>query len=149
VVASCGGAFWLAGVPLAKKMALLIRSKIMGDKANIVMRYGPNKDIFFYGHLAGEDYVKAAQRALAMKWRWDDPAYLARIVWDEFCGEVGDETGYGISLGPRDNEHPYLIIDMPRQRVLLQKEREYDKEGGAVLQEWTFEEFIADPLDSL
>lgn len=90
----------------------------MGDRGNIVIDYGKGKKIYFYTHWKGSDIRAILYRALARKQRWDDPAYLARIIFSELIrGDEGGETGYGIAPYEIDNEHPLLIVDTVNRRV--------------------------------
>ena len=118
----------------------------MGDRANIVIQYEKGERIYFYGHWNGEGYASALQLALAKRWRWDDPAYLARIIWDEFCPRPGTETGFGISPYLCDNEHPILVVDVGAKEV--RTEAEPDAKTAPwypVGRRWTFEEYVALP----
>ena len=120
----------------------------MGDRCNIVMKQEGNEGyVFFYGHWSGSDFVHAVQRALKKKWRWDDAAYLARIIWDEFCLERGQETGFGIATRLIDNEHDLCVIDVEKKLVTRCKENTSSRSGrdcdiGASVQSWSFDEFI-------
>lgn len=97
----------------------------MGDRGNIVIQEAPGKRVYLYTHWSGSDIAKTAKRALARKQRWNDPAYLARIVFCEMIGhdDVGalqGETGFGISTGLCDNEHPILVVDVEHQSVFYE-----------------------------
>lgn len=97
----------------------------MGDRGNIVIRQqspsGERTHIYFYTHWEGTHIPKTLQKALDRgKSRWDDPAYLSRIIFCELIKEdVMSTTGYGISLSPPDNEHKYLVVDMDNLEVTL------------------------------
>ena len=106
----------------------------MGDRGNIVMDYGENQQIFFYTHWHGSDIQSILQASLMRAKqgdRLDDAPYLSRIIFCDLCqGEERDLTGFGITPYACDTEHPYLIVDLPNQRV---------RRDGSV---WTFEEYI-------
>ncbi len=121
----------------------------MGDRANICIQYEKGERIYFYGHWSGEDYAQALQRALAKHWRWDDEAYLSRIIWDEFCPTDmrGEETSFGISPFICDNEHPILVV-IPSRRVVL-REAYVTSYRNLPAKEWTFDEYVALPLDRM
>lgn len=107
----------------------------MGDRGNIRVRYEGHDDVFvhFYTHWRGSALPQTLHAALAKRWRWDDPAYLARIVFCEMVrGYEGSETGYGIGLGILDNEHPIVTVDT--------KERRVEVEGFG---SWTYDEYVA------
>lgn len=91
----------------------------MGDRGNIAIEED-GKRIYFYSHWSGSELPEIVRRAIARKWRWDDPPYLARIIFCELVkGNEGEETGYGISLGICDNSHPIIVVDMNKQSVTL------------------------------
>jgi hypothetical protein len=93
----------------------------MGDRANIVMHFDDGGQVWFYTHWAGSELAETLQAALKRgESHWDDPAYLARII---FCEMVRDDidglTGYGISTSEQDNEHPYIHVDTTTQTVQI------------------------------
>lgn len=114
----------------------------MGDRGNIVLeglqREHPNASparLFFYTHWGGSELPQILAAALdspAGRARWADESYLARII---FCRlvEPGDdpETGFGLSLAPVDNDHPYVRVNLAARTVTI------------ATCEWTYEEYIA------
>lgn len=114
----------------------------MGDRANIAIQYQDGKRVYFYGHWSGEDYAHALQRALAKRWRWDDESYLARIIWDEFERQQGEETSYGIAPYAPDNEHPILVVDVAKQEIRTEGDGRGFLEVRVGLS-WTFEQYLA------
>lgn len=118
----------------------------MGDRGNIVMRYNsdPKQDVYFYTHWSGSQIPRILQTALGRRLRWDDPAYLARII---FCtlvkGREGEETGFGIATTPCDNEHDYLVVDLETARVTrVSRKADMVCDGEIVGGPWTYEEFL-------
>lgn len=93
----------------------------MGDRGNIVIRQGKTNadDVWFYGHWSGSVMGQVVRDALAKGWRWTDPSYLARIVFDELTkGHQGEETSFGISASIGDNDgYPVIVVDVPQQSV--------------------------------
>lgn len=92
----------------------------MGDRGNIVVRQSdsPSDDVWFYTHWSGSEIKETVQSALARQQRWDDPPYLARIIFCELVkGNEADEAGFGISTRLQDNEHPILFVDIPNKVV--------------------------------
>lgn len=92
----------------------------MGDRGNIVVRQsaGTNKsDVWFYGHWNGYRLEESVRESLARKARWNDPSYLARIIFNDFQKDDRWETGFGISTVLQDNEYPIVIVDIPAQVV--------------------------------
>jgi hypothetical protein len=119
----------------------------MGDRGNIVIRYEDGSDIYFYSHWGGTELPRTLAEALnstAGRARWNDEPYLARIIFDHVTGLEGGETGYGISPYLTDNEHPILLVNVNAQRV----ERHNGDGVGTPEKTWTFEEFIAEQLNS-
>lgn len=126
----------------------------MGDRGNIVVRSSQSNrdDVWFYGHWSGYRLEHTVQTALAKKWRWDDSAYLARIIFDEFTKDShGKETGFGIATSVCDNEYPIVVVDAGKQRVFTIEEKELA--DGRVPDEYepskpeSFAEFIERKLE--
>lgn len=114
----------------------------MGDRGNIIIE--PNGSTFtaplyMYTHWRGSGIQQILQSALKRgKGRWNDPSYLARIIFNELTkGCEMEETGFGLSNSLGDNEHPLLWVDMKTRKVRR------TEECGSPLSEWGFEEFIA------
>ena len=89
----------------------------MGDRGNIhwidVIGVDGEEDkgFYFYTHWGrshlGEVLADALERGRS---RWDDPSYLARIVFSEMTkGQEQDLTGYGISTWLGDGDVTYTI----------------------------------------
>lgn len=124
----------------------------MGDRANIVMelKTGYEEDrpyglIFLYTHWGGTDLPGTLQTALKRRERWDDESYLTRIIFSEMIrGQERSETGFGISLRPSDNEHPYLRVNPDKQTVTVDFDpvRKYHNQPN---RKFTFEKFVAIP----
>lgn len=109
----------------------------MGDRGNIELIFADHADhIFFYTHYDGSRVLHILRRALRKRWRWDDPTYLARIIFCELVkGSEADETGYGIGLSICDNEHPIPKVFLNEQRVVYQG------------QNWSFDGFCRAVFD--
>lgn len=83
----------------------------MGDRSNIVIQDGGRENrVYLYSHWRGQSVLKSAVHGLRSG-RVDDPAYLARIVFQHMLDGDKGETGYGISTTIQDNEHPILVIE--------------------------------------
>ena len=90
----------------------------MGDRANVAI-YASEKDlpVVLYTHWGGHELAQDVADAIARQQRWDDPSYLARIIFCEMMpvNQHEEETGFGISVGCLcDNEHPIIFVDMIR-----------------------------------
>jgi hypothetical protein len=93
---------------------------IMGDRANVYVKgYGDEPGVYLYTHWTGTELPATVQRALARGTdRWDDNAYLTRIVFAEMIrDELDATTGYGISTRFCDGGDRIIILDCGNQTV--------------------------------
>jgi len=105
----------------------------MGDRANIQMLNEEDKSVYLYTHWRGSELPGILQRALAKRWRWNDDAYLARIIFCEMVkGSETGETGFGISASLGDGDDRILIVDARWGRVQVA-----GRGAG-----WSFEEYL-------
>jgi len=102
----------------------------MGDRGNIKVG-----KVYLYTHWGGSNLKTVLKKALSRKQRWNDEAYLTRIIFCEMIIEeeqgLNEETGFGISTKIQDNENPILEVDVEHQEI---------KENGEIIN--SFEEFI-------
>ena len=92
----------------------------MGDRGNICIRYEDGGEIYFYTHWRGSAIKGILQSSLSKHWRWDDPPYLARIIFcDMIDGSEKEETGYGISPYVGDNSHPIVYVNTKDQTIQI------------------------------
>lgn len=110
----------------------------MGDRANIVVRetwpndLGDSEAVFLYTHWSGTELPEVLRRALAKRWRWNDPPYLARVVFEEMIAVYpATETGFGVSTRLGDNEYDLLVLR--EERVYLLSESAYNESGFSYL----------------
>jgi hypothetical protein len=93
----------------------------MGARRNIAItsKTEPGRAIYLYSHWGGPDMHVVLQHALKRgQDRWDDPPYLTRIIFSEMIkDEVLQNTGYGISLEPWDEQYPTIIVDTKSKTV--------------------------------
>lgn len=92
----------------------------MGDRANIKIVVEKDKPaLFLYSHWNGAKLPKLLQDALRFaKGRWTDPSYCIRILIDQVAKDGrGQETGWGLSFSPDDNEHNLLVVDIEARTV--------------------------------
>lgn len=114
----------------------------MGDRGNVYVHDGDKPGVYLYTHWAGSELAETVQTALRKRWRWDDAAYLARIIFCEMVKESPmDETGYGISTGICDNEHPIIDVDTEAQKVRAW----WPEDPKKIIAVLSFEDFIACP----
>jgi hypothetical protein len=127
----------------------------MGDRANIFVADddydgGPPLGVYLYAHWGGEALPLLLQGVLSRGLRWDDPSYLARLIFCEMVrGDERGEDGYGISASLGDNEHSITVVDCGKQRVSFCSENVFVAEGiePAAIVSWTFDEYVALPED--
>jgi hypothetical protein len=100
----------------------------MGDCANVVF---PSEagNVFLYTHMRGTQLPSIVKRALAVRNYWDDPAYLARIVFQSMLGLFREGvlilpkkgpyrwSGFGIGTRITENQWPLLVLDCTVQQV--------------------------------
>lgn len=91
----------------------------MGARTNILLDYGEGKQICFYSHWGGEDLPEVLKSALVRgKSRWDDPYYLARIIFSEMIkDDVLGLTGFGIQPDVEEEEYETLYVDLRKRTV--------------------------------
>lgn len=114
----------------------------MGDRAMVKIQDGKNPGVYLYTHWGGLELEEDVRHALARNARWNDPAYLARIVFNEMEGDShGQEDGLGIQVSPQsDLEHPLIVVDTGAQRVRLHPCPMGEPDESAVLAECSMEE---------
>ena len=113
----------------------------MGDRANVQV-VSDDDSVFLYSHWGGTELLFVLQNALSRRVRWDDHAYLARIIFGEMVkDDVLGELSYGISSSPPDGGDRTLRVDCVDQTVSWVDAYEPDEPAHVV---FTFEEFIED-----
>lgn len=120
----------------------------MGDRGNIVIRFDSNttpKDIYLYTHWKGRQIGKILAKVLSRKERWNDPSYLARIIFQTMLNRDEGENGFGIAPYLCDNEHPLLIVDTENQQVYYSKEA--TPNIAIKNKKWSFSEFVDEIYD--
>lgn len=115
----------------------------MGDRANVAIYDWSDDAVVLYTHWGGTELPLKVQKALAREQRWDDGAYLARIVFDAMTeGEYGSETGHGILANAlSDNSWPVLVLDTKTQRIAARDEAGWKGQVGPS-EGLSFAEFI-------
>lgn len=90
----------------------------MGDRGQVKLIF-KGGEIYFYSHWGGTEILQQVQQAIAKRWRWDDPEYLARIIFDCIKGnDTTSETSYGIGMWVHgDLEHPLVCVDLEGNKV--------------------------------
>lgn len=122
----------------------------MGDRANAVVldSFKEPEAVFLYSHWAGTELPDTVRTALAKEWRWDDSAYLARIVFDQMIGDAqGEETSYGIATRPPDNEYDFIVLRPSTSRLYRVPEEHWKAHGFTELDglpSISFEDFVSE-----
>lgn len=100
----------------------------MGNRANVAVQESEGKRVYLYTHWQGQELPETLRRALARNQRWDDPQYLARIIFCEMVkGNEASDTGFGITACVHDGESRVILVDCEKQEVSLE-----GKEGTGV-----------------
>lgn len=116
----------------------------MGDRSNIVVVDHKGDRVWLYGHWMGEDSINVVRDVLGRHARWDDPAYLARMLFNKMTeGDEQGETGYGIATYMCDNEHPVIVLDTRDQTVTLEDSKTWGEPLEPITPAVPFETFIS------
>lgn len=104
----------------------------MGDRANILIKNGESDSgVYLYTHWYGTELPYTLRDALLHKQRWNDTAYLARIIFCEMVdGKEREFTGFGISTFACDGSDRILVINCFDQTVQRNE------------QKWSFNDYI-------
>lgn len=112
----------------------------MGERGTIRINFeeGP---VCFYTHWQGDSLPENLQKSLLRgKSRWDDPSYLARIIFSSMIQEgIESLMGYGISPTPHMGNHPILEIYPDKMNVSWMVPHSLE------IEIWSFEEFTKLP----
>lgn len=89
----------------------------MGRRAQVLVS---DTGVYLYTHWDAEQIERDVKTALAKKWRWDDPEYLARIIFCEMVkGAEMAETGYAIGSKIFGDIEKLIIVDCGKQQVTV------------------------------
>jgi hypothetical protein len=94
--------------------------------ANVFVRENEQGDgVYLYAHDAGMALPQITQAALRrFPDRWDDPQYLARIIFSAMIrDDLDSELNFGISATLREGRDRVLVVDTVAQEVRYQDER--------------------------
>ena len=101
----------------------------MGDRAQVHIK---DEGVYLYTHWGGYKIVEDVRAALANHWRWNDPEYLARIIFEEMIGDQrGTETGFGIGTEKHGDVDLVVDVDCENQTVTVNRDTR------------SFEQFVA------
>jgi len=91
----------------------------MGARAQVIIKGTGHADLYFYTHWGANTIIDTVSCALDRgRSRWDDPSYLARIIFSEMIkDDVMELIGYGISTESVGDSQWDVIVDVPSQTV--------------------------------
>ena len=106
----------------------------MGDRGQVHIK---DEGVWLYTHWEATELLDNVKRALSKRWRWNDPEYLARIIFDEMVGGYhGEETGFGISTS--EHSDVWIIITINCEEELISV-----KDNGEITINCSFSDFIS------
>lgn len=109
----------------------------MGDRAQVHIK---DTGVYLYTHWGGYNLPETVHRALSKRWRWDDPEYLARIIFEEMIKPFpNEETGFGIDTEKHDDAYRIVTIDCSKEKISI-------TDFGKTIYESTFEGFVSNPV---
>lgn len=97
----------------------------MGDRGNVAIVQNKSDQVWLYSHWGGSELPDRVREGLkAGTGRFNDDSYLTKIIIGHCvpADNWQEETGYGISCRLQDNEHPIIVVDIPRQKVFTMPE---------------------------
>ena len=107
----------------------------MGARTQVYIK---DTKVYLYSHYDSFEIETIVAKALSKRWRWDDPEYLARIIFDAMIGDsFGEETGYGIGTQQHGDIDNLVTIDCEEQTVQYQIPT-----MNKTIKKYTFESFI-------
>lgn len=102
----------------------------MGDRGQVLIE---DEGVYLYTHWNASELIKTVKRAITKKQRWDDPEYLARIIFYEMTKEDKDgSTGYGIGTNEHGDIWRLVKVNCAEQKITI----------GDIKYEGGFEDFI-------
>ena len=97
----------------------------MGDRGQVLM---VDEQVYLYTHWGASELVETVRRALARRQRWDDPSYLARIIFCEMMGDdIKGETGFGIDTSEHGDIWRKFSVNCGKQTVAIEDHGEAPK----------------------
>lgn len=90
----------------------------MGTRAEVEVQHGEGT-IYLYQHYDGYEIAETVANALERsESRWNDEAYLTRIIFSEMIkDDINGTMGYGIMLGPADADKYRVKVNPHTQTV--------------------------------
>lgn len=92
----------------------------MGDRGQVYIK---DTKVYLYTHWGATSLPEDVEKAIAKKWRWDDPDYLTRIIFDVITEDNhGEETGYGIGTQKAGDIWRLVTVDCKKRTVTVADE---------------------------
>lgn len=107
----------------------------MGDRGQVLIK---DEKVYLYTHWGASDMEADVKRAMAKQWRWDDPEYLGRIIFDEMVHTHNTETGYGIGTTEHGDIELLITIDCHKSLITISKKYYKEKSDKTI----SFNDFI-------
>ena len=113
----------------------------MGDRGQILIK---DTGVYLYSHWGAIDLWGEAWRALKRAPdRWDDPEYLARVIFSEMVrNDIDSTTGFGIGTNVHDDTWRLIEVDCSKTKITLNDYKE-------VKLTKTFDEFTKMSVDEI
>jgi hypothetical protein len=91
----------------------------MSDGASVYVHDGSEPGVYLYTHWGGPELPDMVRTALARQQRWNDDAYLARIIFNTMTkGREDEDSGFGISASEDDGLY-VIDVDTAAQQVTV------------------------------
>lgn len=106
---------------------------------------GGKEGVVLYTHSEGQELALVVKKALSKKVRWDDAAYLGRIIFCQMVkGKEEEDFGFGLSNEVFESRRPIIVIDAEKQEISFCYPNTFDQclIEEAIFVKWTFEEYI-------
>ena len=87
----------------------------MGARAQVHIK---DTGVYLYTHWGAGHIFEDVAEAIQKNWRWDDPEYLTRIIFD--CmkrSDIEGETGFGIGTAKHGDIEKLVVVDCKSQHV--------------------------------
>lgn len=86
----------------------------MGDRRNVIVKGSPtDQGVYLYTHWRGPDLARIVRDTLRLRLRWNDPPYLARMIFSEMTRNTAFvETGFGLSTKRfgTSGDYPDIVV---------------------------------------
>lgn len=87
----------------------------MGARAQVKIK---DTGVYLYTHWGAGRIFDDVIQAISKQWRWDDPEYLTRIIFDSMKrSDIESETGYGIGTSQHGDIEKLVVVDCASKHV--------------------------------